>query len=639
METALHSRSSHSIVHAGSPLPTCGTTASYCTSIDSTTRRANQPVPPPLGLSDPASLTGNTTSSALVAETSTWLLGLALPSEQKISAQSKAFGPGPPLQPHPEPRLNVSIRKILFRNPDYAERLIRMVQGLPIEDRAILLDQGLDGTASLGDGGSAIRHHAGSGEASDEPPTSSSESNKRKDPPNQNQQDPSKAPNDSPGSGSGGGSASGQHQNKKSKESEFRYLCPYRRAYNVMNPQLKFRSCQPPGHIINRSGLKRHLFQVHVRTQSSQTSQVENPGLGAHLEPDYSMDKDMWEKRIVKIFDDARSNRFPRGSEAWLKNEKDCYQAIYKIILPNQPIPTSPFYEDSVDGHPLIEVARRMLEPVFDEKANRAIQNGQVTSIEDYRPSREEAMDMMTVAIATLLHTTPELSRQINTLLPSQADFGGFSPLTGDTRPATPATSSHGHVISQGPPQSMTTALQLTEMPHQTLIAGTSIDQQDLGVWPLTGNIHPEIPSMSLLAPSFNTAIPAHAHPARTVSRPQAYVRFEIEPPGFEITLKGWTASGSIGPQNWEVPVPASLVVETYEQRRVERPVNYGQLALCSNFDARAFGADSQMQGTGDGSFTLDGDLSELLDTSSNLVEGARSTSSDTTMRITTQNG
>ncbi|UPL04339.1 hypothetical protein LCI18_015273 [Fusarium solani-melongenae] len=138
-----------------------------------------------------------------------------------------------------------------------------LLSNLPLDDRHNLLGQSLDPIASLGGGDSTVRHHAGSRRASasvtpatHRPTPSPCASNKRKTPPDGNQQDPGKAPNDSPGSGSGGGSASSPSQMKKPKTSDFQYLCPYRQVYHFMDPQRKFRSCQPPGHMKDRSQFK-----------------------------------------------------------------------------------------------------------------------------------------------------------------------------------------------------------------------------------------------------------------------------------------------------------------------------------------------------------------------------------------------
>ncbi|KAL6365577.1 hypothetical protein LRP88_01577 [Fusarium phalaenopsidis] len=410
---ALHARSSPSLAPPDSPLLSCSTTASSCISDCSPQHRVS--VPPPLGLSDPV-----------------------------------LAGTESPPQLRPEVRLNASFREILFNNPDYAERLIRTIQNLPSEDRNILPDQSFDTITSLGGGHNTTRARDGSRRASTSttPVTqrtspSSGASNKRKTPPSVNQQRLGKAPDNSPGSGPGGGSAIGHRQSKKSKTSDFSYLCPYRRIYHVMTPQNKFRSCQPPGHLKDSYDLKRHLEGVHVRTQVSQDSKAndETQGSDGYINPDYSMDKESWNK-VAGIFKSACSKRFTPGSENWLNNERDCYQEIWKIILPNQPIPESPFYEDSVDGHPLIEVARRMLEPVFDEKANRAIQAGQVTSLEDYRPSRKEAIDMMAVTLATLFNTKPQL-------LHTQSSSDILPILAENTPSTTAARSSHDHVINE----------------------------------------------------------------------------------------------------------------------------------------------------------------------------------------------
>ncbi|RSM15737.1 hypothetical protein CDV31_004836 [Fusarium ambrosium] len=343
------------------------------------------------------------------------------------------------------------------------------------------------------------------------------------------------------------------------------------------------------------------------------------------------MDEALWENKVVGIFDNAQSKRFTRGSEDWLRNERTCYEEVWKIILPNQPIPTSPFYEDSVNGHPLVEVARRRLEPVFREKANRAVQSGQVASAEDYRPSQEEAMDMMAVALATLLSTRPELSQQVKDLTQSQADSDQLPPLTEDTRSTTPATSSRSHVPGtiQGPPPSTITAPQLAKIAHQTTITDTDADQRDLEAFrAMGGNAEPESPGMAFMGQPLHTT-ETNPQQMRTTSGPQVYVRFEIEPRAFEITLTGRVASDHFGPQKWEIAVPKGLIVEKCEQRPMELPINYGQPAMCGSFQTGISSLDPRVQGAGDNSFTLDGGWSELADISSNFFEGAQGTCPD----------
>ncbi|KAJ4314371.1 hypothetical protein N0V84_008951 [Fusarium piperis] len=79
-----------------------------------------------------------------------------------------------------------------------------------------------------------------------------------------------------------------------------------------------------------------HLKEVHVRTPVGQSSD-------AGFNPDYSMDEDLWNNKVVGIFDKAQSKRFKRGSEPWQQNERAFYQKIWKTILPNvQPMPASP---------------------------------------------------------------------------------------------------------------------------------------------------------------------------------------------------------------------------------------------------------------------------------------------------------
>src|SRR5690242_8272733 len=95
-----------------------------------------------------------------------------------------------------------------------------------------------------------------------------------------------------------------------------------------------------------------------------------------------------------------------------------------------------------------------MLKAVFKEKASGAVQNGQVTSVEDYRPSEEEAMDMMAVPLAAILNASPELSQRASDLSQSQSNSDRLLPLTEDTRSPTPAMSSHDQVpgMNQGLP-------------------------------------------------------------------------------------------------------------------------------------------------------------------------------------------
>ncbi|KAI8669983.1 hypothetical protein NCS56_00802100 [Fusarium sp. Ph1] len=608
---ALHARSSPSLAPPDSPLLSCSTTASSCISDCSPQHRVS--VPPPLGLSDP-----------VLAGTGMWFASLS----SRPKKNSEACYPESPPQLRPEVRLNASFREILFNNPDYAERLIRTIQNLPSEDRNILPDQSFDTITSLGGGHNTTRARDGSRRASTSttPVTqrtspSSGASNKRKTPPSVNQQRLGKAPDNSPGSGPGGGSAIGHRQSKKSKTSDFLYLCPYRRIYHVMTPQNKFRSCQPPGHLKDSYDLKRHLEGVHVRTQVSQDSKAndETQGSDGYINPDYSMDKESWNK-VAGIFKSACSKRFTPGSENWLNNERDCYQEIWKIILPNQPIPESPFYEDSVDGHPLIEVARRMLEPVFDEKANRAIQAGQVTSLEDYRPSRKEAIDMMAVTLATLFNTKPQL-------LHTQSSSDILPILAENTPSTTAARSSHDHVISQDPSPQTTMAPPLPGNFHQSPVADPNEDQQHLGVFDgMTGNIRLETPIMTLLDHAMNTATATNPLQTRRTSAPQICANFYIEPPTFEITLKGRTDSDHIGVLKWEIPVPKGLVVERCEQRKMEPPINYGQPAMCGNLQPGVTSLGPQVQGAGEGSITLDEGWSELADISSNFFDGGEGT-------------
>lgn len=253
----LHAHSS-SYIPPGSPLLSGSTTTSSC--VSDCSPQHHVPVPQPLGLSDPASLTRNTRrSTALLAGTGTWFATLS--SRPKKSPEACCSEPPPQLRP--EHRLNASFREIRFSNPDYAERLSRAIQDLFSEDRTILLDQSPDSIASPGGGDSTFQHPTNPRRASDgdtpathKPTLSPGASNKRKTPPGGNQQGPGKAPNNNPGSGPAGGSASGHSQNKKSKTSDFLYLCPYRRVYHLMSPQNDFRSCQPPGHLKDRYDLK-----------------------------------------------------------------------------------------------------------------------------------------------------------------------------------------------------------------------------------------------------------------------------------------------------------------------------------------------------------------------------------------------
>lgn len=219
-------------------------------------------------------------------------------------------------------------------------------------------------------------------------------------------------------------------------------------------------------------------------------------------------------------------------------------------------------YNDSIDGHPLIDVARRMLEVVFKEMANRAVQNGQAASTKDYRPSQEEAMGMMAVPLAAILNTRPELSRWVNGRPQSGADSYHLHPSTEDTRSPTPATSGRDHVtsINQDLSPQTTTALQPPEITHQTPFADTDGDQQ-CRVFPgMAESTQPETPSMVFLETPSNDIL-ARPQPAATASRSQVYIHVSIEPPTFEVTLAGCKAPGYVGPQQWNILAPAGLMV------------------------------------------------------------------------------
>jgi hypothetical protein len=365
--------------------------------------------------------------------------------------------------------------------------------------------------------------------------------------------------------------------------------------------------------------------------------------MASNHNPDYSMDEDLW-NRVVGIFDSAQSKRYTRGSGDWMRNEGSFYQEIWKLIFPNQPMPTSPceyplrdtvkhngmvsnrvilVYEDSVDGHPLIDTARHMLESVFKEKANRAFKNGQVVSAEGYRPSQEEAKDIIAVTIATLLNTSTELSQRANNLPLVQPNSDHLHPLTEDTRSTTtPATSIHDHVPDtiQGPPTSTITAPQLAGIADDISITDTDADQYLDIISRMAGDTQPELPAGTLQGQLFDTPTTV---PQATITSPKAQMMifFPVETPIFEIILKGKIGDGYFGPQNWAIPVPAGLVVEQYYQRQMEPPVDYGQPVISGNPHPGVSSSNSQLNGTGNDYFISGGGYCDPAANTPNLSQ------------------
>ncbi|RSL69647.1 hypothetical protein CEP54_002096 [Fusarium duplospermum] len=603
-QAALHAHNFPCIVPPASPLLSGSTSASSCISDCSTQHRV--PVPPPLGLSDPASLTGNTRrSTALLAGTGTWLTN-GSPRPQK---SPDAGYPEPP-QLRPDRRLNASFRQIIFNNPDYAERLSRTIQDLS-EDPNILLQQIFDSISSLGGAADSGQTSGSATSATQEPASSCAASKKRKTPPGGNQQRPGKTPNNSPGSGPGGGSTDGPSQVEE-PNSGFRYQCPYHRVYPVMSLDHKFSSCQPPGHRKTRSQFKKHLKDVHVRTPGTRNS---------NLNPNYSMDEDLWNDKVVAIFKEAEAKKFTRGTKEWLRNEENCYQKLCKAILPNAQISKSPFDEDPVDGH---------------SPADEAVQKGEVVSAKGSPVSQGEAMDTVAVALAQLFHKMPELSQRVNDLLRSQAESDRLSPSTEGTLPQTPATSSRGHVASvrQDLPLQESTAPQLSGATHQT-----PADAGQQGVQEFTGvphNIRPETSRMTLPESTLNTATTNDLQQKKPASGPRMCIHFDIETPTFEITLKGRVTSHHLGPHKWEIPIPRGLVVEEYEQdkadeqdkidkqRRAEPPINHGQQAMRESSQDILSVFDFSVLNTENDSVYVDGSWSAMDGNSSNPMGGGQ---------------
>lgn len=227
-------------------------------------------------------------------------------------------------------------------------------------------------------------------------------------------------------------------------------------------------------------------------------------------------------------------------------------------------------------------------------------------------------MNKTAITLAELLRTTPELFQRVSDLLRSQADSDHLPPLTEDTRSLTPATSSRNHVpsISQDLALHPTTTPQPSEITHQTLFTGMDADQQ-CGAFPgMAENTQPETPSMAFLDTPLHNTLPC-PQPARTISKNQVYVCVDIEPPTFEVILRGCKASSYVGPQQWDIPVPAGLMV-TVEPLQSEGPPNDGESAMCANLEPGACSLNSQLQSTGDGSFVF-------ADISPNIFEGIHS--------------
>ncbi|KAI8717178.1 hypothetical protein NCS52_00792900 [Fusarium sp. LHS14.1] len=592
---ALHALSFPSIAPPDSPLLLGSTSPSSCISDCFTEHHVS--VPPPLGLSDPA-------FTSLMC-TGTWFANL--PSRPKKSPEACHTDPPPELRPGR--RLDATFRERPFDDPDYSEHPSRTIQDPSSEDCNILLNQTFESIASLSGGDGTIQHNAGSKRASGgdtlsthKPTPSRGASNKRKTPGGSRQR-PGKTPDDSSGSGSGTGSgvgsAASQHQNKKPKTSDLRYLCPYRLVYHEMSPQHSFKSCQPPGYISDRSILKRHLRDVHVRTKKK-----------PDLHPDYSMAEDFWDNKVVGIFEKACSKRSKTGSDMWQQKETAFYQEIWKIILPNEPMPKSPFHEAYVEEQSLVD---------------EAVENGQAVSAEDGRPSKEEAVDVTAIAIAELLRIRPELSQRFKDLLRSEDGSHHPPPLTEDTRSPTPAPSNRNHDPSTShdlPPQT-------TAVPHpqgiinEVPVVGTDTNQQDFGSFEGMMEIRPETPSGVFQDHPSNTAPATTLHQSRTASRPRMCVCFDIGPLVSEITMRVRAVPGHIGSQKWEITVPEGLVIEEYKQRQIELPFNFEQQTMSENLQPVVPGLDSRLQGSGDGGW------SEVPNISPTWVGGAQGTCPD----------
>ncbi|KAL3952930.1 hypothetical protein ACCO45_012873 [Purpureocillium lilacinum] len=104
--------------------------------------------------------------------------------------------------------------------------------------------------------------------------------------------------------------------------------------------------------------------------------------------------------------------RRPRNWDDWHSYWKALFIEVWYIIFPKEHFPDlreprSPFHLTSDEYADLGRIAKVMFEAIHDTEADRAVRANIVASKQDFCPTRDEVLDMMSKALEIVLHDSP----------------------------------------------------------------------------------------------------------------------------------------------------------------------------------------------------------------------------------------